>query len=288
MSGTNTTAAGPKGLAAAYEIKFAADPATWREARALLGDPRFSVSRCAELLCSDPAIVLEFLRASSSMFYSEGKPPVGTMKAAIERLGATPAIETLEAMKDFPAITNPEVSKWFEVFRFKGKRAGIVSKILAEIILPPLVEDCMLAGSLLYIGDMLAVAYFTETYAMLAKDMPRSKVLYKLEKEYQCNVEKLGYTYLRKTGIPELVYSVLDESVRIKTPTRTPMRPLLAAVTELMAAFDSEKWEKMAPGSNLPPKSALRIIKMTDQQYSHMFERVGGYLMQERMKLEVS
>jgi ribosomal protein L29 len=69
------------------------------------------------------------------------------------------------------------------------------------------------------------------------------------------------------------------------------MKPICQASNEMVEAFDSNKWEKLAPGKKLAPKSSIRLLQMSDTQYLKLYERVSEFLfsirlLEERKKQE--
>lgn len=268
----NTTT---KGTLQAYDIRLPCDEQVWNKARPMLPDPKSRMNEIAALLSKDPACVVEFLRISSTMHYSNGKPPVATMKAAIERLGAEAAVQTLEEIKSFQAIDNPRVEKCYEMIRKLGSKASQIATVIAEQLYPTLRDDCQVAGSLIYVGELLAIIHFSEVYADLFEKNNHTKVLYRLEKDFGWSCTKMGVTYLRKLGIPEVVLFALDEQSQVKSPSRAPIKTVVSATVELINAAESGRWPKYAPGQTLPSKSALRLLKMNESQYSNIYERVG-------------
>ncbi|NDC38005.1 MAG: hypothetical protein EBZ48_08125 [Proteobacteria bacterium] len=69
----------------------------------------------------------------------------------------------------------------------------------------------------------------------------------------------------------------------MKGNDRVIMKPICMAAGELVEAFDQNRLDKLAPGKTIPPKSALRILMMTDQQYLKIYERVSEFLFSFRL-----
>ena len=274
-----STTSPAKGLSAVYQLRLPPRFTVWEAAIASIKDSKLRVSALVEVAYKDPVLVIELLKAAGSVLYSGDKSSVVTVKGAIERLGAEGAAKSCElTLSTASPILDNQVSEWFEVFRKKSVKVGTVARMLAEVLAPTLVEDCQLAGELVHVGNMLAVLHFGEAYVKMAADANYTKVLYRLEKDHQFNVETVGVNYLRKNGIPELVLFAIDEKATVKAPARTIMKPLIAAATELVQAFDDEKLDKLAPGATIPVKSAIRILKISDAQYATVYERVSNYL----------
>lgn len=268
----------PKKLSALYEIKLPPKPEVMRSIRAMLPDPKLRVTSCADAMCEDPALILPFLKVAGSMQYSAGKPPVTTMKEALDRLGAQAAIATLDELQDIQPAPSGRVTYWAEYYRERCVRAGAVARILASKLAPGESEDCLVAGNLLFIGDFISVLFFGDVYAKLADELPRTKLLYKLEKDHQFDVETNGVNYLRKYGLPEPVLFLVDEKAQTKLPARAALRPLIASAKEFVIAYDQDKWDKYAPGQTIPPKSPIRLLNLTPQSYTATYGELTEYL----------
>jgi hypothetical protein len=117
-----------------------------------------------------------------------------------------------------------------------------------------------------------------EQYVKLAEEYSRSSVLFRLVQDCKFDVEKMGVNYLRRNGIPEAILFAIEREGRARTPDKTIMKPVCQAAAEVIDAFDSNRWEKIAPGRPLPPKSTLRMLQLTDPQYLKIYERASEYL----------
>jgi len=253
----------------------------WSVVRERVANSRVRMDELAGLACQDPVIVIELLKTANSMFFSSGRPPVSTLKGTIERLGVDAALDTLDKMKEIPQITDPGLSKWFEISRARCTRVGKVARIFSDVLIRTLSEDCEAAGALVHVGELLAVAHFKEQYVKIAEEQQqRAKILYRLEKDLKFEAEAMGVNYMRRIGIPELVLFAIDQKAQSKLPARAPMRPICTAGSELVLAFETGKLDKYAPGStSIPPKSGIRLLKMTDNQYASIFEQAKAYLL---------
>lgn len=279
----DSQAEGGKTAGRPFSLLFPPDMTIWQEARRLVTDKNIRVEDLAICASQDPVIVIELLRISNAMFFSGGRSPITTAKTAIVRLGSDVVLDALEKMKERPRIENEDAAHWFEVHRNRCKRVSIVATILAEALARNLSDDCQAAGLLLYIGEMLAVAHLSETYVSLAEELSRSGIIYRLAQDHKFDVEKMGVTYLRRQGIPEAILFVLDRDARTRQADRAIMKPICMAASEMVEAFDANRWEKLAPGKSLPPKSAVRMLQMADSQYLKIYERVSEYLFSLRM-----
>ncbi len=269
-----------------FAIMFPPEQAIWTESRRLVADKNTRVETLALLASQDPVIAIELLRISNAMYFAGGKSAITTMKQAIIRLGSDVVLETLENLKDRPIFENEDVAFWFEAHRARGKKLAIVAKVLAEAVARTLSDDCEMAALLMRMGEMLAVAYFREEYIKLAEEHSRSGVNYRLAQDHKFDVERMGLNYLRRLGIPEALLFAIDRDGRSRTPDRAIMKPLCAAAQEMVEAFESNRWEKLTPGKPLPPKSAIRMLGLSDPQYLKLYERISEYLFSSRLEEE--
>lgn len=273
---------GPLKLSAVYEIRIPPENSVRQKLRTMLPDPNLRLKAGAEIACQDPAVAIELVRAACSMGHSDGRPPVTTLQAAINRLGANAGVETLEGMDAYEEVTDVRQKHWLDRYRRRGKWGSRTAQELASVLATSLVEDCQLAGSLLFVGDMLAILFFGHTYVELAESMSRPKILYKLEKEYSYDVDTIGFNYLEKMGIPEGIMFSLSEAGRAPNPSRTAMKPVMAAAREMVLTFDAGRWQRIAPTASIPPKSAIRMLNFSGRQYVDLYERLTEYLEAER------
>jgi HD-like signal output (HDOD) protein len=264
-------------------ISFPVRRGVWEEARRLLQDSNVRIENLSTAVIQDPVIVLELLKVSNALFYTGGKAMITSPKTAVVRLGAETALELFDEIGQREDIKDEDVSRWLEFHRGRCKRVGIVSRILAEAVNRKLSDDTQTAGCLCGIGDMLAVLHFKEQYTELADDLARASLNYKLSSKLSFDVEKMGLNYLRKNGVPEVLLFALDRDARSPGNDRGVMRTIVSAAQELVDAFDGNKWEKLAPGKNLSPKSALRMLSLEDSQYLKIYERTSEYLFSDRM-----
>jgi len=264
-------------------VAFPPDPPVLAEARRLAGDKNVRVESLATACLQDPVIIIELLKASNALYFSGGRSAITSPKTAIVRLGSDIVVETLDSLFERPTITEEGVREYFENFRSRSKRIGIVSRLLAEALSRTLSEDTQAAGCLFSVGDMLAVYHFSNTYVKLASQHQRSGVNYRLAQNHRFDVERMGAQYLRRNGIPEALVFALERDGRPKTPDRSIMKPICFAASELVDAFDANKWERFAPGKTFSPKSAIRTLQMTDSQYLKVYERASEYLFSAKM-----
>jgi HD-like signal output (HDOD) protein len=272
-----------KGSSGPYSILFYPDPTIWNEARKLVADKNTRVEDIAVCASQDPAIVIELLKTANALYFSAGKTPITSVKTSIIRLGSDVVLDILLKMQDRQVLENTEVRQMFEFHRNRARRVAIMARLIGEALSRTLSEDCLSAGLMMGIGDMLAVAHLKEEYLEIAHDESRTTVLYRLVQDHKFDVEKIGLNYLRKQGIPEALIFALDRDTRAPSQDRAIMKPICQASAELVDAFDNNKWEKFAPGKPLPPKSAIRTLGMNDPQYLKIYERASEFLFASKL-----
>lgn len=264
-------------------LALPADHIIWEEARRLVGDRNVRVESLAVAASQDPVLVIELLKASNAMFFSGGKAPITSCKTAIVRLGSDVVIDILEEIAQRPELEGEDIKHWFDLHRNRCKRTAIISRMLGEAVARPLADDCHSAGLLLYIGDLLAVAHLGQLYVSLAEEHSRSGVKYQLQQTHNFDVEQVGLKYLHRNGIPDTLLCAIDFNGQARVKERAIIKPVIWGAGELVDAFDSDRWEKLAPGKILPAKSNLRLLQLADSQYLKIYERASEYLFSARL-----
>jgi len=248
------------------------------EIRTLAVQPSARVDELAALVCQDPVVVIELLRTANSVEISAGRPPATTVKQAIDRLGAESLVQLLNRIAETPAMTAAGSERWLELGRRRCRIAGRAARYLSEITAKTLVDDCEVAGLLVHFGEILALVSLGEQFIKLASENSRVKLLYRLEKDHRFDTVKNGISYLRRFGVPEAIMFGIDPDVQSKAPGRGAMKTVCQAASEIAVAYESEKWEKYAPGQTLPPKSPLRMLALSDAQYAAVYDKCTTYL----------
>lgn len=259
-------------------LQLPPDRIVWAEARRLVGNKNIRVEDLAICAAQDPIIVLDLLRIANAMFFSGGRSPITSTKSAIIRLGSDVVLSALDKLGERPGFEDPKVARWLEDHRQRGKRISIVSSILAEALARNLTDDAQTAGLFASTGDMLATAHLGPVYVAIAETNQRASVNYRLVQDHKFDCERMGLSYLRRNGIPEALLFAIDRDAASRVPERAILRPICQAAVEMCDAFDAKRWEKLAPGKQLPPKSPLRMLQIPEPQYLKIYERASEYL----------
>ena len=267
-------------------ILFPADLEVWNEARKLIADKNVRVDDVAACSGQDPSIVIELLKTSNALYFSAGRQPITSTRTSIIRLGQEVVLDLLDKMKDRQQVENKELFNWFAIHRSRCKRASIIARIIAETVAKNLADECQTVGLFLYIGEMLAVLHFEDRYLEYTSEMSRSSINYRLSQDLKFDVEKMGLNYLRRQGIPEALLFAIDREGRSKSAEKAIMKPVCLAAGELVEAFDANRWDKFAPGKTIPPKSAIRTLPLTENQYLKIYERASEFLFNAKVTEE--
>jgi HD-like signal output (HDOD) protein len=271
------------GATGPLSILFPADIDVWFEARRLAAEPNMRVEELAICCSQDPVIVIELLRLSNAMFFTADRSAITTAKSAIIRLGSEVIIDTLERLKERTELPSENLQKHLDIQRSKCRRASIVARIISEAIAKNLSDDCQTAGLFMYLGDMLAVMHLRETYAALAQESSSATLAYKLSNKLNFDTENMRLNYLRRGGMPEALLFAIDREGSSRMKERAIMKPICFSAYEMIEAFDGNRWDKLAPGKTIPPKSAIRMLQMSDSQYLKVYERASEYLFSARL-----
>lgn len=266
----------------ALNLLLPADMSVWNELRRMLADKSFRVEDAAACASQDPVVVIDFLRVANATAFAGDRQTTSAVQTAIQRLGSKVVLEALDKIKDRPQLPNEDVLFWFEVHRSRCKRTGNVGRIISSVVAPQLAEEAQAASLLLNIGDMVAVAFFKDHYVRLAEEHSRSGINYKLSLDHKFNVDNVGVSYLKRNGMPELLLTAITRDGTFRQADKAVLRPICLSASELVEAFDNDRWLKFSPGKKLAPKSPIRLLSISDPQYSKLYERISEYLFQTR------
>lgn len=257
------------------------DPYVLAEARRLSALKGVRVEDLVTCIAQDPVVVIEFLKAANAICLSEGKPVLSSLLRAIDRLGSQSILKLLEQLAERSSFAYEEVNYWFEIHRSRCKRTSIISRLWAETLIKHLSDDCQLSGLFSFFGDLLAVSHLQEQYVSITEENQKGVINYRIFHSFKFEPQQIGLTYLRKVGIPDSIIAVIDKASPVKAD-RAIMKTLIAVAGEMVAAFDSNKWEKLSPGVQLPAKSSIRLLVINKSQYLKLYERATEYLTEMR------
>ncbi|MCB0324513.1 MAG: HDOD domain-containing protein [Bdellovibrionales bacterium] len=258
------------------------EPSVLKEARLLAGDRNVRISRLASTIAQDPIITLELLRVANATFFAGDRPSITTAQTAVIRLGSQTIVEMLDSLRTRPQIQQPEVSREFETLRVLSRRVSVTAQIIANEVQRDISEIAQTAGLMSYIGYMIACAYLAEDYIDILRGRKRSTAAYRIQQEHGLDVNVVLLEYLRSHGVPNELFYGLDRELKCKTPGQAALRFISESAVELVEAFEGGRWDRYAPNQTLPSKSALRLLKISDDKYRTLYGELDDYLRGKR------
>lgn len=262
----------------AAAIDLPADRDILREVRECLSGRNVGISRIADLISQDVVVTLELIGTANNRRQSEAVSAIESIRTGIFRLGSETLIALLDSIAARPDYTDPEVHSEFNKLRLLAWRMSVVGKLLANNVNRGLAEDAQLTGLFTPVGLMIACAKFQERYVALARKLNKASVIYRLSQDLKFDVYGVQLHYLETRGIPTSLTYVFDREFQCKTPIEAALRFLTNAAAELVDAYDSGKWDKYAPNLDLPGKSALRFLRLSENQHTNVFEECSEFL----------
>jgi HD-like signal output (HDOD) protein len=242
---------------------------------------RASRDEFALLLSQDPVLTFDILKDANAI----GEKRVNdagsaTLQSSLIRLGSTKTLECLTTSGDKPHSLSKDGVRCFEVHRSRGKRIGLISRMIATSIARSLADEAQVSGLFVSLGDMIITVHLGDEYIPLFDGADtRAALHYALSHEHKLDDEKIGTLYLSKNGIPELLSAPLVREKTGKSKEFTTLRLIVTSAAELVDHFDSNRWDKLAPGKTLPSTSPIRLLNFSDESiYKKLYERASEYL----------
>ncbi len=246
-------------------------------ARMLAGDGNLRVNKLAETAALDPVVALELLRVANATFFAADKPSISSLHAAVVRLGSDSILGILDRLQQRPQFSDSEVVLEFETLRALSQRTSEVAKLIGSIVHPDLTEVAHLAALMANFGHLLACALLGQNYLAISRTKKRNAVPYRLAHDFGLDIHKIQIDYLRKQGLPQEVFFGIDRNLTCKNHGQAGLRFITEAAVEIVDAFESQRWQKYAPGKPLPPQSALRMLKVNNGVYSQLYETLSSF-----------
>ena len=255
-----------------------------QESIRLVGDSNTRIENLAICISQDPSLVIEILKNANTSFFSGGKSSTISVKTALTRLGGDTITQILNSLQERNEPQNEEVLKYLNEYRDKCKRASIIARMFSESINKMIEEECLASGLFLYLGYILAILNLQEEFVTLAKNNSQATLKFKLSKDFNIDVEQASIDYLIKQGMPEIIISGLDRDTQVKNDkNKSLLKSIVWSAFEFIEFFDSNKWEKLAPGQILSPKSPIRALPLNETQYRKIYERAAGYFISNQL-----
>jgi putative nucleotidyltransferase with HDIG domain len=156
----------------------------------LLMNPRTSAKEVAQLITTDPAIASKVLRVVNSSFYGFSSR-ITTVTHAIVILGFNTIKSIVLSSSIFDVFKNETKSSFNrEAFWKHSVACGAASKVIANRVGEPAVEEIFLAGLLHDIGKIVLDQFLHPAFLEILADAQKRKVMLR-DSEFK----KLGFTH---------------------------------------------------------------------------------------------
>ncbi|MCB0330383.1 MAG: HDOD domain-containing protein [Bdellovibrionales bacterium] len=245
----------------------------------IVGDQSVRVDRLNELVCSDPVLLLEIVAAANGLKNVAGGKAVLEGKAALLALG----LERIRGIVQELAEVTPHYSGdrefWLKAIKQKCKKSAAVASLIAKTVKPESTLECFTIGSFSFWGDLIALSKLGERFvAVMEEGLRRSKLRYRLAKDFNFSLEEESIDYLRKRTLPNAIPLCLDpESSKLLGNVQI-MKAITLSAIEFVDAFLEERLDRLAPNVSIPPKSYRRMLALSDARYEALYEAIVAYL----------
>jgi HD-like signal output (HDOD) protein len=266
-------------------LKLQPDEQILETALSLASDKNVRISKLAEAVLKDPVITLEILARANSLSDEHGS--IAAVQTGVIRIGSKQLLSMLKDLKKrVRKDIDPDVSVEYSSLRRLSERASIVSEILSAHIQRDIIEISQTCALLSYIGPMILCQYLDREYLELSHLRKRNALAYRLQSKYNINYNAMFLRYLKDRNLPSVIFYAFDKELKCKTSAQSSLRFIVESAIELVEAFEDGKWSRYGPGGNLPPKSNIRLLKISDAQFGSIFEEIEYSLGIAKPKIE--
>jgi hypothetical protein len=259
-------------------IELVPDASVAKRARDSLAGRNIRIAEVADIIFSDSVLALELIGAANQRFFAGDKPSIANIRTALFRLGSESFLTLLDELCERPLPPDPKAIDEYNKLLHFNKRVSKIAGIVASNTARDLVEDAQTIALMSGVGFMLACYQLSKHYSELASNNPRATVIYRLQQDHRIDVRAVLLKYLEKKGIPQSLTYVFDREFTCKTPMQATLRFVVDSAYEITEIFDASKYEKIAPNTELPSKSSLRLLRLSDKQHASIYEECGAYL----------
>lgn len=245
----------------------------------ILSDPGVRVERINELVCSDPVLLLEVLCAANGLKNISGGKAVIEGKVALVSLGLERIRELVQELAEVTPRYEGDQAFWLKAIKQKSRKAAAVCSLVAKVVRPESILECFSLGAVSYYGDLLALAKFGDRFVeLLEEELRRTKVRYRLVKDFRFPLEEETVDYLGKRTLPGVFPLVLDPTSSKLMPNVQALKQICLASLEFVDAYFEDRLDRLAPGVSIPPKSYRRTLSLSEEQYEMLYLSIESYL----------
>ncbi len=273
-------------LSRLMNLKLQPDEEILDAALSLASDKNIRISKLSEMVLKDPVITLEILAHANSL--SNEKASIAAVQTGVIRIGSTQLLSMLKELKTrINKNSDPDVAVEYASLRRLSERASIVSEILSSHIQRDIIEITQTCALLSYLGPMILCQYLDREYLELAHLRKRNALAYRLQSKYGINYNEMFLRYLKDRNLPKDIFYAFDKELKCITSAQSSLRFIIESAIELVEALEDGKWMRYGPGATLPPKSNIRLLKISDTQYATIFEEIEYSLGISKPKVEI-
>lgn len=235
------------------------------QARLVATDPAMRPENLATIVLDDPVTVLELLQKANAVS-AGGSAPLSSLEPAITRLGQeglTLFFNQLEKQHSSFKLPDQALS-WYEIYIERSRRIGWVARYFAEVLGSVGAQRAQISSSLYALGDVLAVVHLGLHFVKLVEETKEhiNKLNFRLVHELEFDPEYIAPRYLERRGLVTAL-NIFTESAEtaIEEKKRSELRLIAKAAREMVLVYERKEWEKYHPRENLPPRSAVRLLR---------------------------
>lgn len=262
------------------DVLLPPDREVLQKAYKLVVDKDIRLVDLANVILCDPALVLEILKAGNQSASMDGRPETLSLTAAITRLGFDALRSLLFNIQSRRDPKKEEVVKCLAAYRDVALRTSNVASIMAKHVSNKIREASRIGGLFLNLGYILALLFLEDEFLVFKNSVSANLLKFRLEKEYNFDVEKIVLKYLRRYSIPDDLVESLNRDATFSPQEKNNYltRAVTQGAKELVTAFDDDKINSYRPGNALPSRSYIRILPLVGEEYTMIFQESIGYL----------
>ena len=250
------------------------DPFIVTKVAELLSDKNVRISHVSEMILKDPVTTLEILSKANSGNFAGEKSRIVAVQTAVVRIGSEELFNLVQLLTHRSSLIDSRIASEMAQLRSLACRAAIIAETLSSHLQRDIVEVSQTCALLSYFGLMLACETLKEDYLELAHIKKRSTLNYRLQTNHSFDPGKVQLEYFQSKNLPLILFYAFDKELKCKTSAQSSLRFIVEASMELSEAQDEGKLEKYRHFHKLPPKSSLRLLKITEPVYETIFAEI--------------
>lgn len=220
-----------------------------------MNNPDTSAEQLVQMLCNDPSISPQLIKAANSAKYS-GKPLVNNARVAVTRLGYlefSNLLSNITSRKLFHSNNPFSYQKITSIYQH-SRKVGVLSYVIASRH-PHLSPDIALLGGLIHDIGVLPLCMHIETNRLDYSEALLNEII----ENSQCII---GMRLLNKWNFSKEIISVIAESENIYDAANTKKRADYADVVYFANLQNRSRTEQV----NWPQLAVLQRLKFSEEE----------------------